>query len=316
MWRFFKNWTLPIAMLAGTLGYFVFANVSFLQPAKPFLNSFVVFITPLLIFAQLLLTFCKIELRELMPSPWHAWLLTFQATSTLIVASFLLFFPISGAYKEVFEGALVCLICPTATAAAVITSKLGGSAPSLTTYTLLSNILAAIAVPLIFPLVEVHTGTTFIIAFLKILGKVFPLLLLPFILAFFFRYFMPSVHRMLLKQKDLAFYIWSVALMIVTAQTVRSLMQSNVDDVVQIWLCAAGLITCVIQFALGKKIGSRYGDRISGGQALGQKNTVLAIWMAYTYLDPVSSVAPGSYVLWQNIFNSWQLWKQRKREKK
>jgi len=30
----------------------------------------------------------------------------------------------------------------------------------------------------------------------------------------------------------------------------------------------------------------------------------------------LSSVAPGSYVLWQNIINSWQLWKKRKNELK
>jgi len=47
---------------------------------------------------------------------------------------------------------------------------------------------------------------------------------------------------------------------------------------------------------------------------LGQKNTVLAIWMAVTYLNPLSSVGPGSYVVWQNIINSWQLWKKRKNE--
>jgi len=47
---------------------------------------------------------------------------------------------------------------------------------------------------------------------------------------------------------------------------------------------------------------------------LGQKNTILAIWMAHTYLNPLSSVAPGSYVLWQNIINSCQLWKKRKNE--
>ena len=76
----------------------------------------------------------------------------------------------------------------------------------------------------------------------------------------------------------------------------------------------AGLVACCIQFYLGKRIGGYYGERISGGQALGQKNTVLAIWMAYTYLNPLASVGPGSYVLWQNIINSWQLWKMRKRE--
>ena len=77
------------------------------------------------------------------------------------MAALLIFVPMGGSYREVFEAAMVCLICPTATAAAVITGKLGGSASSLTTYTLLSNILAAVAVPLIFPLVEPHTDVTF-----------------------------------------------------------------------------------------------------------------------------------------------------------
>ena len=221
---------------------------------------------------------------------------------------------IEGAYKEVFEGAMVCLICPTATAAAVITGKLGGSASSLTTYTLLSNVLAAIVVPLMFPLVEPHADITFIVAFLKILSKVFPLLLCPFFLALLFRYWLPKVHQLLLGLRDMAFYLWSIALAIVTAQTVRSLVNSDAAVSIEVLIALAGLFTCALQFYLGKRIGSRYSDRISAGQALGQKNTVLAIWMAYTYLDPLSSVGPGSYVLWQNIFNSYQLWKKRKRE--
>ena len=314
MLKFLKNWTLPIAMLAGALGYFVFANFTFLEPTKPFVNTFVAYITPFLIFAQLLLTFCKVDWRELMPSPWHGWLLLFQIVSASVLAALLIFIPMDGSYREVFEAAMVCLICPTATAAAVITGKLGGSASSLTTYTLLSNILAAVAVPLIFPLVEPHADITFFTAFLKILGKVFPLLLFPFFLALFFRCVLPKVHHFLLGFHDLAFYLWGAALAIVTGQTVKSLMTSEVPGSVQILIALAGFITCALQFYLGKRIGTIYKDRISAGQALGQKNTVLAIWMAYTYLDPVSSVGPGSYVLWQNIFNSWQLWKKRKNE--
>ena len=152
MLNFLKNWTLPVAMLAGALGYFIFANFAFLEPTKPFMSSFVAYLTPALIFAQLLLTFCKVQPHELMPSLWHGWLLLFQLVSASLVAALLIFVHMDGAYKEVFEGAMVCLICPTATAAAVITGKLGGSASSLTTYTLLSNVLAAIVVPLMFPL--------------------------------------------------------------------------------------------------------------------------------------------------------------------
>lgn len=312
--RFLKNWTLPVAMLAGALGYFIFANFTFLEPTKPFMKTLVAYLTPFLIFAQLLLTFCKVEPHDLMPREWHGWLLLFQLFASSVLASVLIFFQMGVAYREVFEGAMVCLICPTATAAAVITGKLGGSASSLTSYTLLSNILAAIAVPLIFPLVEPHADITFVTAFLKILGKVFPLLLFPFILACVLRQYFPRIHRFLLGFPDLAFYLWGVALAIVMAQTVKSLMTSDASIGVEVSLALAGFITCVIQFYLGKRIGGKYYDRISAGQALGQKNTVLAIWMAYTYLDPLSSVAPGSYVLWQNLFNSWQLWKKRKQQ--
>ena len=62
--RFIKNWTLPLAMLAGTAGYFFFARIPLLAPAKPCLNGLIALLTPALIFAQLLLTFCKVEVHE------------------------------------------------------------------------------------------------------------------------------------------------------------------------------------------------------------------------------------------------------------
>lgn len=312
--KFLRNWTLPVSMATGALVYFLLAFVPLLEPVKPFVSASVAVITPSLIFAQLLLTFCKVTPRELLPSPWHGWLLLFQLAACAVLAAILLTFPMEVAHKAVFEAAMVCLICPTATAAAVITGKLGGSASSLTTYTLLSNLLAAVVVPLVFPLVEPHAEIGFFTAFLKILGKVFPLLLCPFFLACLLRICLPSVHRLLLKFSGMAFYLWAVALAIVTGQTVKSLVDSEADVWVEASIALAGLLTCALQFYLGKRIGSRYDDRISAGQALGQKNTVLAIWMAYTYLNPLSSVGPGSYVLWQNMFNSWQLWKKNKRE--
>ena len=311
MLRFLKNWTLPIAMLIGTLAYLMFAKWSFLAPAKPYVNSFVSIITPWLIFAQLLLTFCKIDLKELKPKRWHLWLLMIQGFSCALTAGVLLCVPMGELSKGFWEGMMVCLICPTATAAAVITGKLGGNAATLTTYTLLSNLLGAVMVPLVFPLVEPHEGLTFWVAFLKILSKVFPLLLAPFFVALFLKRYVRNVHRWLMEHSGMAFYIWAFALALVMGQTARSLINSDLSA----WLVAlGGLFTCAVQFLLGKRIGSVYHDRISAGQALGQKNTVLAIWMASAYLHPLATIAPGSYVLWQNIVNSYQLWKKRKKE--
>lgn len=295
MLTFLKNWTLPLAMLAGALGYPLFVTFSFL--------------TPYLIFVMLLLTFCKVSPRDLKPRPLHAWLLLIQVGGAL--AAYLL---LCGVDKIVAEGVMVCVLCPTATAAAVITSKLGGSAASLTTYTLLANIAAALVVPVLFPLIETQPDMGFVEAFLIILGKVFPLLICPFLVACLLRRFVPKVHQCLLGYHEMAFYLWAVSLIIVTAQTFQSLVHSSADGRTELWLAAGALVACGCQFFLGKTIGSLYADRISGGQALGQKNTILAIWMAHTYLHPLSSIAPGSYVLWQNFFNSWQLWKKRRKE--
>ena len=312
--RFLKNWTLPIAMFSGALAYFFFAKVQWVAPVKPLLLQMIAFLTPTLIFAQLLLTFCKVELCDLKPRGWHGWLLLFQVVVVLLLTLLLVDCPMPELYREVFEAAMVCFVCPTATAAAVITAKLGGSAATLTTYTLLSNLMAAVAVPLLFPLVEPHEGLTFFLAFLRILRKVFPLLLCPFFLALLLRHFAPVVHQWLMNRHEVAFYLWGVALAIVSGQTVRSLVNSEAPVFVMWLIALTGLITCVLQFVLGKRVGQHYGERLSAGQALGQKNTVLAIWMAYTYLQPLSSVGPGSYVLWQNLINSYQLWKKRKRE--
>lgn len=312
MWKFIRNWTLPLAMLTGALGYFLLAGFTFMNPLKPVILQTVEWLTPLLIFAQLLLTFCKIEPKELKPCSWHGWLLAIQMVTSGLMALLLIAFPMEESLRIASQGLMVCLICPTATAAAVITHKLGGSASTLTTYTLLSNVMAAIIVPLVFPLVEPHAGLTFWAAFFKILGKVFPLLLSPFIVALLLRRFFPSVHRVLMACHGAAFYLWAIALIIVTGQTVRSLVTGTAPVSVELLIAFGGLLACAIQFLLGKRIGSAYDDRISAGQALGQKNTVLAIWMACTYLNPLSSVAPGSYVIWQNLFNSWQLWKKRK----
>ena len=310
MLKFIKNWTLPIAMVVGTLVYLVFSKWEFLSPAKPFINSFVSGIMPWLIFAQLLFTFCRIDMKELRPKRWHLWLLMIQFFSCAAVAALLYYVPMGELYTGIWQGMMVCLICPTATAAAVITSKLGGNAASLTTYTLLSNLLGAVMVPLVFPLVEPHDGLTFWMAFLKILSKVFPLLLSPLLVAWLLKHCVKGVHNWLMMHSGVAFYIWAFALAMVMGQTARSLINSDASS----WLIAlGGLVVCAVQFAAGKRIGSIYGERISAGQALGQKNTVLAIWMATAYLHPLAVIAPGSYVLWQNLVNSYQLWKKRKK---
>ena len=82
----------------------------------------------------------------------------------------------------------------------------------------------------------------------------------------------------------------------------------------EIWMALLALAVCCAQFLAGRRIGRRYRNKIAGAQGLGQKNTILAIWMAQTYLTPIASVGPAAYVIWQNLINSYQLWAKRHRE--
>lgn len=312
--RFAKNWTLPISMLTGIAAYFLYVNIPFLEPTRPFVNQAVHFLQPMLIFAMLFLTFCKVNLHEMKLCKWHGLLLLIQLVSFCFFGALIIAFRPRITARVLLEGAMICLICPTATAGAVVTRKLGGSPENLTTYTILINLFAALAIPVVVPLVHPHPGLTFGSSFLLILGKVFPLLLLPLIAAILVKHLLPKVHAKLISYPDLAFYLWAIALALAIAVTVKSIVHSTVPVLTQIALAAVSLVCCLLQFYLGRRIGHKYDDAISAGQSLGQKNTVLAIWLGYTFFTPVTAVVGGFYSICHNVINSWQLYKVRNKE--
>lgn len=71
---------------------------------------------------------------------------------------------------------------------------------------------------------------------------------------------------------------------------------------------ATGILICAVQFAVGKGVGARYHRRIATGQALAQKNLMLAMWLAFQYLDPLTAVCLAAYSIFQNLFNATQIW--------
>ena len=297
--NFLKNWTLPIAMLVGALGYKVMDYLSF--------------ITPYLIFTMLLLTFSKISLRDLRPRLSHLYLLCIE-----IIGAIAIYYLLAPFDPIVAQGMMICIICPTATAAAVVTGKLGGNVASITTYTLLCNIAVAFVIPALFPLISNGITnfqlSTFNSQLLTILQRIFPLLICPFLLAQLIRWLLPKINTKLTSISGLAFYMWAIALTIAMGMTVRSLIEEPTDTHTLVLLSIGSLIACLFQFFTGKAIGKASNDTIACGQSLGQKNTILAIWICTAYLNPVTALAPGLYVIWQNFFNSTQLYLARKKQ--
>ena len=294
--NFIKNWTLPLAMLVGALGYKVMGYISF--------------VTPYLIFTMLLLTFSKISLRDLRPRLSHLYLLCIE-----IIGAIAIYYLLAPFDSIVAQGMMICIICPTATAAAVVTGKLGGNVANITTYTLLCNIAVAFVIPALFPIIAPSANhTSFGAAFMHIMGRIFPLLICPFLLAQLIRWLLPKINAKLTSISGLAFYMWATALTIAMGMTVRSLIEEPTDITTLIYLSIGSLVTCLFLFFIGKAIGKSTNDTIACGQSLGQKNTILAIWICSAYLNPVTALAPGLYVIWQNIFNSTQLYLARKKQ--
>ena len=319
---------LPIAMVTGASIYLIYYILPEpIHRVGPFLSGAVSILQPLLIFSMLFLTFCRIEPKDLKPHRWHWWLLFIQGGlfSALGLLALWVIKAFLGDFHDkvvLIESAMLCLICPTATAAAVVTGKLGGDVAGITTYTVLINLVTAVLVPLIVPLLHPMDGMDFWTAFSMIVAKIFPLLILPCLAAWLVRYLAPRIHRKLLNFPDLAFYLWAIALTLAITVTTKSIVHSAMSPRLLMLIGLISLICCAFQFVAGRFVGSRYRPRtysqvveergkeirkITAGQALGQKNTVFAIWMGYTFMTPETAIVGGLYSIWHNLYNSHQL---------
>ena len=305
--KFIKEWTLPCAMAAGACVYLMFAEVPFLEPVGEAVGPWFLEILPVLIFMTLYVTFCKIRLHDLRLRSWHVLMqaIRIAMAGALVVAVKSTADP---TLRLALEGAFACVICPTASAAAVVTEKLGGSIASMTVYTLIDNAVTAVLVPLMFPMIELHADLDFASSFMTILERTALVLVMPFICAMATRRWLPKAAKRIKEHRNLGFYFWAVNLSIVMGLTLHNIFTAGISALSMAALILVPAVVTIVLFGTGKAVGRRFGDSVDGGQALGQKNTGVGIWLVMIYLNPVVAIAPCAYVVWQNTLNSWQLW--------
>lgn len=309
--QFIKEWTLPVSIATGSFLYLLFAFIPALDGAANFFAPILDAALPLFMFLVLYVTFCKVDFRKLIPVGWHLWIALSQVLMVTVVIGAILIFHITGESLILFEALLVSIICPCASAAAVVTQKLGGNLEEMTTYTFLSNFLCALLIPVCFPLIESGVGISFWGAFIAILYKVCLVLVAPMLLAYITKHWhaLCKFYQWVISVSNLSFYLWGCSLLIVSGTTVKNIVHAEVAASFLLLIAILALALCLIQFAIGRYIGHFFCSTINAGQALGQKNTAFAIWIAHTYLNPLSTVGPGCYILWQNIINSVEIWR-------
>ena len=312
LWKFFREFALPCSLVLGAVVYLIFANVPFLEPFGEAVGPHLISLMPVVLFCLLYVTFCKIEIKEMKPKTWHFVLQLIRTSLAALMVLAIYLFGSNYDTKLVLEGAFICFICPTAAAVAVVTEKLGGSIGSLTTYTVIANIFTMIIIPTLFPMVEKGADVSFLYMSMMVFRNVTTVLVVPLILALLSRRFLSKFVAQVKSVKDLGFYMWCFNLTILMGETLRNILHATVSGWILALLLIVPLFVCLIQFSIGKAVGRHYGDSISAGQALGQKNTIVGIWLTLTFLNPLAAVAPGAYVVWQNLVNGWQLWYKEK----
>ncbi len=257
---------------------------------------------PFFIFAMLFCTFCRVNIRDMRPSWLHLWLMVAQIVATMVV--YYLLCPLG---DTVAQGGMICALAPMAMGAVVIAGMLGANVATMATHSLVCNLAIAFIAP---PLLSAWGNGTCTI--MEILARVTPLLITPFVVAQLCRWLTPKAANWIGTHAMISFYLWLGSLVVIMGKTVHFIIQSGTEYLVsEIIMAAVALVVCLAQFGIGRWLGKRYGDEAAGGQALGQKNTVLAIWLAQSFLNPISSVAPTAYIVWQNIVNSYQIYKHR-----
>ncbi len=279
--------------------------------------STMVLIVPYLIFTILLLNFTAVnikQLRLLRMTGMNISLLMFQIFVS--IGGYLLTKSM-GANEIIAQGVLIAIICPVAASSVVISCILGANRETVTAHVILGNLMVAIVAPVFFSFIGVQQQMPFLDSFWLILKKVSPILALPFFVALGLQQWWPAANDFLARFKSWSFYFWALALAITLGQTINFIFLHGAENLHSIIVLGiVSIFSCAIQFGLGKLIGHKYGDTVAGGQMLGQKNSALGIWMANIYLNPLASVSIALYSIWQNLFNSWQMYMHEKKNKK
>lgn len=285
-----RSLVLPIAIIIGLLFH---QWIAILKPVVPFLIFFI-----------LLLNFSSVEIRKLRVKPMHLWLLLFQVVVSL--GGYYALLPLNDILAQ---GILIGILSPVAASVVVVACMLGADRSTITTYSLVGNVGVAIVAPIYFSFIGTNVSMPFFQSLLTILSKIAPTIVLPLIIIIVLQLVAPKINNFISQYKGWAFYLWAIALMVTIGQTIDFIfLHGKGNENAIIGLSVASVLGCALQFSVGKAIGKHYGDKVAGGQGLGQRNTALAIWMASMYLNPLASIFPAMYSIWQNLYNSFQLW--------
>lgn len=286
-----KNFLLVAAIL---LGIFIPAGASFS------------FLIKYLLMGMLFFTFLKMSIKKWRLTKSHFFIPLFTFSLSLIL--FLLLRTINLVLAQVV---FLSIAAPTAIAAPSIINLLKGNIDYTFISVLITNFASAIFFPVTLSLLIIADIS---ISVVDILMPVLTVMLIPFAAAGLLRFISGRSNGKIKLPKDLTFYLLVVNIYFGVAKAsdfVRNEVDMN-DNIIFVIAIAIAVIT-ILNFSVGYFFGEKE-LKIESSQSLGQKNNAFLIWIALTFINPLVAVGPVCYIVYQNFYISYQLYRKDKQK--
>ena len=173
-----RQYVLPIAIILGLLLHEYCAAFSV--------------VVPYVIFTIILLTFTAVDITKLRFKPLFVWIILFQVVVSIGGYALL---KLLGVNEIIAEGVLIGVLCPVAAAVAVVSTMLGADRNTVTSYTVIGNLVVSVVAPIYFSFIGVNQDVPFLESFLHILRRIGTVIGLPFFVALALQLLWPKANK-------------------------------------------------------------------------------------------------------------------------
>ncbi|MBI9072900.1 MAG: hypothetical protein JEY94_14965 [Melioribacteraceae bacterium] len=252
-----------------------------------------------LLMIMLFFSFLKMDVKKENLKKSHFYILAIN-----IIVPMIAYFIISPFNLSLAQVVFITAIAPTAIASPIIVNLLNGKIEYAVISILLTNFCIAFLLPFLIPTLLNSSSTVTVIDVLIPVATIF---LVPYALAEFIKRYFPKVKSGLVKFNKHLFYILILNINLGTSKASYYIRQEmSFSDPIIYQIAVASLLFCVLYFYLGRLVTPKE-LKMEGGQSLGQKNNGFTLWIALTFISPLAVLGPVFYILFQNIYISWQL---------
>ena len=200
--------------------------------------------------------------------------------------------------------AFITGLAPTAIASPIIINILNGKIEFSVISILLTNFVIAFLLPFLIPLLLNSSSS---ITFSDVLIPVAQIFLIPFFLSIILKKYFVDIKNILIGFNKYVFYILLLNINLGTSKASYYIRENmSFGDTIIYQIALISLILCFLSFFVGRIIAPKY-LAVESSQSLGQKNNGFTVWVALTFISPLAVLGPVFYILFQNIYISWQL---------